>query len=137
MRLNNRRYFWFGPILKKMCRITFHFRLNLWGAVISRIFLRLGLNWNHLFEFHPQLLTTLYCLIKFTVLKGDIVSAFFRLRSNAISFCYVFASLDFRAFRILPFVQNSNSYRISSYSFRGNYSFLTLALCTVTFGYST
>ena len=28
-------------------------------------------------------------------------------------------------------------YRISSYSFRGNYSFLTLALCTVTFGDST
>ena len=29
------------------------------------------------------------------------------------------------------------TYRISSYSFRGNYSFLTLALCTVTFDLST
>ena len=28
-------------------------------------------------------------------------------------------------------------YRISSYSFRGNYSFLTFALCTVTFDHST
>ena len=28
-------------------------------------------------------------------------------------------------------------YRISSYSFRGKYSFLTLALCTVTFDHST
>ena len=28
-------------------------------------------------------------------------------------------------------------YRISSYSFRGNYSFLTFALCTVTFDLST
>ena len=28
-------------------------------------------------------------------------------------------------------------YRISSYSFRGNYSFLNLTLCTVTFGNST
>ena len=32
---------------------------------------------------------------------------------------------------------NKNDYRISSYSFRGNYSFLTLALCTVTFDLST
>ena len=29
------------------------------------------------------------------------------------------------------------AYRISSYSFRGNYSFLNLTLCTVTFGNST
>ena len=29
------------------------------------------------------------------------------------------------------------NYRISSYSFRGNYSFLNLTLCTVTFDYST
>ena len=29
------------------------------------------------------------------------------------------------------------TYRISSYSFRGNYSFLNLTLCTVTFGNST
>ena len=28
-------------------------------------------------------------------------------------------------------------YRISSYSFRGNYSFLNFALCTVTFDHST
>ena len=32
---------------------------------------------------------------------------------------------------------NIFSYRISSYSFRGNYSLLTLALCTVTFDIST
>ena len=30
-----------------------------------------------------------------------------------------------------------HTYRISAYSFRGNYSFLTLALCTVTFDHST
>ena len=30
-----------------------------------------------------------------------------------------------------------NNYHISSYSFRGNYSFLELTLCTVTFGNST
>ena len=30
-----------------------------------------------------------------------------------------------------------HNYRISSYSFRGNYSFLTLALFTVTFDHST
>ena len=30
-----------------------------------------------------------------------------------------------------------STYRISSYSFRGNYSFLTLALCTVTFDHIT
>ena len=29
------------------------------------------------------------------------------------------------------------NYRISSYSFRGNYSFLNLTLCTVTFNHST
>ena len=29
------------------------------------------------------------------------------------------------------------TYRISSYSFHGNYSFLNLTLCTVTFGHST
>ena len=29
------------------------------------------------------------------------------------------------------------NYRISSYSFRGNYSFLNLTLCTVTFDHST
>ena len=31
----------------------------------------------------------------------------------------------------------NSRYRMSSYSFRGNYSFLKLALCTVTFGDST
>ena len=31
----------------------------------------------------------------------------------------------------------SKAYRISANSFRVNYSFLNLALCTVTFGYST
>ena len=36
----------------------------------------------------------------------------------------------------LFFLQGS-IYRISSYSFRGNYSFLTLALCIVTFDHST
>ena len=44
----------------------------------------------------------------------------------------------------LLFLCNPNSYhnlkvkyRISTYSFRENYSFLTLALCTVTFDHST
>ena len=32
---------------------------------------------------------------------------------------------------------SKKTYRISANSFRGNYSFLNLALCTVTFGYST
>ena len=32
---------------------------------------------------------------------------------------------------------SQSMYRISSYSFRGNYSFLNLTLCTVTFGNST
>ena len=31
----------------------------------------------------------------------------------------------------------SSNYRISSYSFRKNYSFLNLILCIVTFGYTT
>jgi hypothetical protein len=33
--------------------------------------------------------------------------------------------------------ENVLIYRISAYSFRGNYSFLNLTLCTVTFGDST
>ena len=35
------------------------------------------------------------------------------------------------------FVFEQMGYRISSYSFRGNYSFLALALCTVTFDLGT
>ena len=39
---------------------------------------------------------------------------------------------------LVPFeTTNFIIYRISSYSFRGNYSFLNLTLCTVTFGDST
>ena len=34
-------------------------------------------------------------------------------------------------------LQTQTMYRISSYSFRGNYSFLNLTLCTVTFDHST
>ena len=34
-------------------------------------------------------------------------------------------------------LQMNSTYRISVNSFRGNYSFLNLALCTVTFGDST
>ena len=38
---------------------------------------------------------------------------------------------------ITLFVCTILGYRISAYSFRGNYSFLNLTLCTVTFGNST
>ena len=44
--------------------------------------------------------------------------------------------------QIMSYEESANffanlAYRISSYSFRGNYSFLNLTLCTVTFGNST
>ena len=37
----------------------------------------------------------------------------------------------------LSILRHQCKYRISANSFRGNYSFLNLALCTVTFGHST
>ena len=45
-------------------------------------------------------------------------------------FCFP-SSLGFSTF------SEKNIYHISAYSFRGNYSFLNLTLCTVTFGNST
>jgi hypothetical protein len=47
------------------------------------------------------------------------------------SFC-----LSYKTGIILLIVYKSN-YRIFAKSFRGNYSFLNLALCSVTFGHST
>ena len=42
-----------------------------------------------------------------------------------------------KKFDLPSFLTREFRYRISSYSFRANYSFLNLTLCTVTFGYST
>ena len=50
---------------------------------------------------------------------------FFRPPLEQVIICSVMIDLELLA------------YRISSYSFRGNYSFLTFALCTVTFDHST
>ena len=44
---------------------------------------------------------------------------------------YRYSSFGIKFGRLFP------TYRISANSFRGNYSFLNLTLCTVTFGYST
>ena len=54
-------------------------------------------------------------------------SSLFKLQRSAI--CFILGNSIF----LISF----NRYRISSYSFRGNYSFLNLTLCTVTFCYST
>ena len=54
-----------------------------------------------------------------------------------------FRTLQSNTFQVMGLPQSNFSlkyiyiYRISANSFRGNYSFLNLTLCTVTFGYST
>ena len=88
-------------------------------------------------------------ILKFTALAnkcGQNTCTFF---IDLYNLCFFF-SLDlpglktlfqfFLAVSIIKRGENNNSkreYRISSYSFRGNYSFLTFALCTVTFHHST
>ena len=48
-----------------------------------------------------------------------------------------FSNQDGQVFRKNDISNHDFTYRISANSFRGNYFFLSLTLCTVTFGYST